>query len=70
MKMGDQISRMMNTAAERRKESGGGGLSAYGSVPQNLMQKARARPSIYHGEEQDKLTLLNVAETFSNNIEY
>ena len=57
MKMGDQISNMMKTAAERRKEFGGGGLSAYGSVPQNLMQKAKVRPSIYHGEEQDKLTL-------------
>lgn len=35
-----------------------------------LLEKAEMRPSIYHGEEQDKRTLQKVADNFSNNVVY
>lgn len=44
--------------------------SQYGSIPLSLLEKAVIRPSIYHGEEQDKRTLQKVADTFSNNVVY
>ena len=61
----------MQLADEKRRIfSTNHALATYGSFPKSVFSKAKARPSIYHGEEQDKRTLANVMENFTNNIEY
>ena len=60
----------MNETDKRRMQYSSHQNSLYGSIPLTLLEKAKIRPSIYHGEEQDKRTLQKVADNFSNNVVY
>lgn len=53
----EQVDEMMEQTEKRRMKFAQNQRSVYGSIPMTLLEKAEMRPSIYHGEEQDKRTL-------------